>query len=88
MNEATAKVIAKAGHVLFEGLVADAEKFIADNFPRVHLNNGVSEPDYTVVTDPPGQTVAVPATHPQPEAEPETVEPVNESPETPDQTVT
>lgn len=46
------------GRSLFEGLIEDAEAFIANNFPRLH--SAEVGPDFTVETDPAGQAVKLP----------------------------
>lgn len=50
MDTARAKVINpdQPRHVLFEGLVSDAKKFVERNFPRPHGNSHDSEATYPV----------------------------------------
>lgn len=60
-----AKVISKNGYTLFEGLLADAETFIANHFPRQHVNDGAEpEADYRVETTQDGNKVDVPVAKP------------------------
>jgi len=62
----TATVRGKNKSVLFDGLLADAERFIADNFPRIHSEE--SGPDFTVETDPKGRKVKMPEGYPDADA--------------------
>jgi len=50
------------GSVIFEGLVEDAEEFIANRFPRMHSEE--AGPDFTVETNPAGHTVNLPKGYP------------------------
>lgn len=65
-EQVTAKVLSKAGSLLFEGLLADAEKYVADHFPRPHVDNfGNSEPDYSLVKNEPEPEPTDSANEPQ-----------------------
>lgn len=60
-----AKVLSKDGKLLFEGLVADAEQFIADHFPRLHVIEGQEPtPDYQTQVTQGGKAVDVPVAVP------------------------
>lgn len=79
MSDVTAKVHGKNGTVLFEGLVADAEKFIENHFPRMHSVE--AGPDFTVVTDPANHPVALPDGY-EPIGNPAEAENVETTPDT------
>src|SRR5215469_15988459 len=71
-----AKVTDRHGRVLFRGNRADAEKFLADNFPRVHVEPGTDYGD-----DGPQPDATVSGGEDEAEAEPAAAEPEPENPE-------